>query len=351
MNAEPSPEPPPDSAARGPGPRARPASTAVLRALVLFLALLVVIALGATGLLWQKVAGMQESLARQSSDTQARALEARAAAREAQDLARETAARQAVADVKLGEAAVQRSQVDELLASVSRSRDETLVIDLESSLRLAQQQAQLTLSAEPLLAALRAADQRLERAAQPSLEPVRRAIARDIEHIGATQMTDTQALLGKLDDLVRQVDELPLANAMLAAGAGVRAGDTEPPAAEWWLRLWQQMRREAMRLLRVSRIDQPDAALLAPEQGYFLRENLKLRLLNVRVALLARQFVSARADAGAAALALNRYFDPAARRTQQVAHTLSDVQAQLKAVELPRVDETFSALATAAAGR
>ncbi|WP_326536437.1 uroporphyrinogen-III C-methyltransferase [Pseudorhodoferax sp.] len=351
MNAELSQEPLPGSAAAGPVSTARPPTGAVPRVLVLFLALLVVVALVAVGLLWQKVGGMQENLARQSSDTQARAMEARAAAREAQDLARETAARLAVTDAKLGEATLQRGQIDELLLSLSRSRDETLVVDLESSVRLAQQQAQLTLSAEPLLAALRTADQRLERAAQPRLEPVRRAIARDTEQIRSTQIADTQGMLEKLDDLVRQIDEVPLLNAVLASRPVQGEATVEPPAEHWWLRAWQLVRAEATRLVRVSRIDQPEAALLAPEQAYFLRENLKLRLLNVRMGLLARQFPSARADAAAAAFALHRYFDPAARRTQQFANTLSEVQAQLKSVELPRVDETLTALATAAAGR
>jgi uroporphyrin-3 C-methyltransferase len=104
-------------------------------------------------------------------------------------------------------------------------------------------------------------------------------------------------------------------------------------------------------LVRVSRIEQPDAALLSPEQSFFLRENLKLKLLNARLGLLARQTDSARADMAAAAAALSRYFDPAARRTQVVAGLLQQVQAQLKVIDLPRVDATLAALATAAAGR
>ncbi|HVR49590.1 MAG TPA: uroporphyrinogen-III C-methyltransferase [Pseudorhodoferax sp.] len=351
MNAEPSQEPLPGQSATGPAPAAQSPATTTPRVLVPFLALLAVLALAGVGLLWQKVGGMQENLARQSSDSQARAMEARASAREAQDLARETAARQAVTDAKLAEAVLQRGQIDELMLSLSRSRDETLVVDLESSIRLAQQQAQLTLSAEPLLAALRTADLRLERAAQPRLEPVRRAIARDTEQIRTTQITDTQGMLDKLDDLVRQIDDVPLLTAVLAANLARSTEPAEPAAEQWWQRAWQLARAEAQRLLRVSRIDQPEAALLAPDQAYFLRENLKLRLLNVRMGLLARQFPSARADASAAAYALHRYFDPAARRTQQFANTLSDVQSQLKSVELPRVDETLAALSTAAAGR
>jgi uroporphyrin-3 C-methyltransferase len=158
-------------------------------------------------------------------------------------------------------------------------------------------------------------------------------------------------MLEKLDDLVRQIDDVPLLNAVLASSLAKDAAAVEPAAEHWWLRAWQLVRAEAVRLMRVSRIDQPEAALIAPDQAYFLRENLKLRLLNVRMGLLARQFPSARADAAGAAFALHRYFDPAARRTQQFATTLSEVQAQLKSVELPRVDETLAALATAAAGR
>jgi uroporphyrin-3 C-methyltransferase len=104
-------------------------------------------------------------------------------------------------------------------------------------------------------------------------------------------------------------------------------------------------------LLRVSRIDRPEAVLLAPEQGFFLRENLKLKLLNARLALLSRQTESARADVAAASAALNRYFDPASRKTQAAAGLLQQIQGQMRAVELPRVDETLAALATAAAGR
>jgi uroporphyrin-3 C-methyltransferase len=99
------------------------------------------------------------------------AAEARASAKSPQELVRETAARLAVAEVRLSEVALQRSQLEDLIQSLSRSRDENLVVDIESALRLAQQQAQLTGSVEPLVATLKSADQRITRAAQPRLGP------------------------------------------------------------------------------------------------------------------------------------------------------------------------------------
>jgi uroporphyrin-III C-methyltransferase len=91
--------------------------------------------------------------------------------------------------------------------------------------------------------------------------------------------------------------------------------------------------------------------LVAPEQAFFLRENMKLKLLNVRLSLLARQNEAARTDVTAANSALYKYFDPASRRTQAVATQLQQVQAQVRTAELPRIEETLAALSTAAAGK
>jgi uroporphyrin-III C-methyltransferase len=329
----------------------RAGSVQVARGLVYFFLAVSGVALTSTAMLWQKLSTIQEQLARQSQEAGGNATAARALAREAQEVARESAARQALTEQKLNELALQRTQVEELIHSVSRSRDENLVVDIESGLRLAQQQAQLTGSAEPLLAELRSADKRLERAAQPRLSRVRAAIARDIERVRAASTSDVPGVLAKLDELSRLVDELPLANAVPAAGAGTPAKAGSSASRAWWETVWTQFREEARSLVRVSRIDQPEAVLLAPEHGFFLRENLKFKLLNARLGLLARQTDSARADVAAAMSALRKYFDPQARRTQHATALLQQVQSQLRTLELPRVDETLAVLAAAAAGR
>ena len=336
-------------------------------------------------LLWQKLDRIQEELARRSLDSGAQATEARALARQAQEATRELSVRQAVMETRISEVSLQRSQLEELMQTLSRSRDETLVVDVESALKLAQQQAQLAGTAEPLLAALRSAGQRIARAAQPRLNPLQRAILRDLERIQAANLTDVPLLLAKLDELSRLADELPLANGLntsaLIANAGLAVTPAPVPAARasaalstpstpvaavtaadsvwtlvsdakaWATRLLVNVWGEVGKLLRVSRIDQPEAALLTPDQGFFLRENLKLRLLNARMGLLSRQTDTARADLGMAGAWIGKYFDGSARKTQAAAQLLQQVQGQLKTSELPRLDETMAALATAAAGR
>ena len=362
MNPEPSdpstaPTVPPEGgagapAAAAPGQPAPAVRAPASRGLLLLVALLAVAALLLGGLLWDRMARMQEQLARQSADSGASATEARVLADQAQAQSRDMAARLAVMEARLGELALQRAQLDELMQSLNRSRDENLVVDLESAIRLAQQQAQLTGSVEPLLAALRSAEQRLSRTPQPRLAPVQRALARDQARIKSTPVSDITALLLKLDELSRLTAQLPLANAVghetspnSATAQPARAGDDA--TAPWWQSSLQQVRDELRALVRVSRIEDPEAVLLSPEQSFFVRENLRLMLLSARLSLLARQPDAARAELTTVAATLRKYFDPAARRTRAATALLQQVQEQMQALELPRADESLAALASA----
>lgn len=336
-------------------PVPRSPATSASRPLVLALGVVALLALLLNVMLWERLSTLQDQLARQTAEAGANAAEARLVARQTQEQERELAARQAVLEARLGEVALQRSQLEELMQSLSRSRDENLVVDIESAIRLAQQQAQLTGSVEPLLAALRSAEQRVQRVPQARLAPLQRALARDMARIKATPYIDTPTLLARLDELVRLADELPLANAVGPAPAAAveMAGkpSSEAGPGGWWQRSLQQALDEIRGLVRVSRIEHPEAVLLTPEQSFFVRENLKLLLLNARLGLLARQPEAARADLLKAAAALEKYFNATSRHTRSAAGLLMQTREQMKTLELPLVDDTLAALTTAAAGR
>ncbi len=314
-------------------------------------------------MLWQKLSNIQEQLARQTADSGAQAIEARTMARQASEVARDSAARLTINEARVSEVALQRTQLEDLMQSLSRSRDENLVVDIESGLRLALQQSQLTGSLEPVIAALKSSDQRIERAAQPRLAPLQRAIAHDLDSVNKSAVTDTSGLLGRVDDLTRQIDEIPLLNAVVYAStmrqrsakyANEPATPADPNEPRWKSMLntaWEAIAGEARGLVRVSRIDQPDAVLIAPQQAYFLRENLKLSLMNARLGILSRRLDSARMDLNNAKNSLHKYFDPDSRYTQRAIDTISQLQSNMQSMELPRLDETFTALTTAAAGR
>ena len=327
-------------------------STTLQRGLRLAIWVLLALALVSSGLLWQKLDNIQIQLARQSSEAGLSANQALVTARQAQDVAVDSAAKVALFDQRLAEVALQRSQLEELMQSLSRARDENLLVDMESALALAQQQAQLTGSMEPVVLTLQAVDLRLARAAQPRLARVQRAVAKDLARLKSMALVDTPALLVKMDELALLIDEIPLANAPPPKVLDKPKLARTPTEAvvQWGERLLQSVQTELKDLVRVSRINDPQAVLLSPEQSFFVRENLKLRVLNARLGLLARQVDAVRSDLKLTAATIGRYFDPGARNTQTALALVKQMQSEFGTFEQPRVDETLAALAAAAAG-
>ena len=319
----------------------------------------------------RQVSTLEQELVRRQDASQNQALEAQMLSKQAQDVARESAAKMALLEARVAEVVAQRSQLEDLVQSLSRSRDENVVVDIEAGIRVAIQQAAITGSTEPLVAVLKQSDERLARYDQPRLQGIRRAMLRDLDRIRAAGSIDVAVLTIRLDEAVRLMDELPLVSAPrepeevweAPPQPAAEAASSAQPAASatdlansssWWAagralgrRVWNEVRS----LVRVSRIDQADAVLMAPEQAFFLRENLKLRLLNARLALLSRQFDTAQADLKVVQDAVQRYFDQQSRRTSHVSEVVRQVAVQARAVSVPRPDDTLAALAAVEVGR
>ena len=319
----------------------------------------------------QRTKALEQELVRRQQDSQGQAIEAHALAKQAQEIARAMESKVALLDGRVAETALQRSQLEDLIQQLSRSRDENVLADIDAALRVAVQQTAITGSAEPLGAALRQAEQRLARMNQPRVERVRRALARDLDRTLAVSVADIATLTIKLDEAVRSVDELPLLaqaeRRTPAAALATRPAASAPAAASvvalnnpaswlpWVHQGWDAVAgpvwREVKGLIRVTRIDNPEAMLVAPEQAWFLRENLKLRLLNARLALMSRQFDAVQSDLRDVQSALDRYFDRSSRRTALTADLLRQVTVQARQLNVPRPDESLAALAAAQAGR
>jgi len=328
----------------------------------------------------QRVKSLEQDLVRRQQTSQVDATEARVAAKQALDSVRDLNGKLGVLDERVAESQMQRSQVEDLIQSLSRSRDENVLADVEASLRVAMQQAALTGSTDPIVTILKQSDDRLARYNNPRLERVRRAVARDLDRVRTASAVDVPSLTIRLDEAVRMVDELPLvstperataagraaaASAAAAApsaraaakAASAASGAASAPLPAWLASLqhtWEgfsvPLLTELKQAVRVTSIEHPEAALMTPEQSFFLRENLKLRLLNARLAILSRQFDLSQADLQQAQAALDRYFDHGSRRVVAVSDLLRQVSAQARQVSFPRPDDTLAAISAAVAG-
>ena len=324
----------------------------------------------------QRVKSLEQELVRRQQSSQDDATEAKLLSKQALDSVRDANGKLGVLDERVAESQLERSQVEDLIQSLSRSRDENVLADMEAALRVAMQQAALTGSTDPIVAVLKQSDDRLARYNNPRLDRVRRAVARDLDRVRTTSVVDVPLLSIRLDEAVRLVDELPLvstperatatgrAAAASAAQHGVAAARPAsaasgvPAAAPAWIaslqRAWDGFSvpffSELQQAVRVTSIEHPEAMLMTPDQSFFLRENVKLRLLNARLSILSRQFDLAQADLQQAQTALDRYFDHNSRRVVAVSDLLRQVSAQARQVSFPRPDDTLSAIAAAVAG-
>ncbi|HTD03061.1 uroporphyrinogen-III C-methyltransferase, partial [Undibacterium sp.] len=221
------------------------------------------------------------------------------------------------------------------------------------------------------LIALQNADSRLAKSDKPQFITIRRAIAKDIERLKALPALDLIGIALRLDSVITQVDHIPLwadeksvvsatppkaplrvlPKSNLNAKNTKKATPEETPENTWSMRMqdaWQsfstEMWGEVRQLVRVRNVETPDALLLTPSQGYFARENLKLRLLNARLALLSRNESTFRSDMIAAQDAISKYFDTRAKQTQTVQAMLRQVQSSNLSIEMPTLSDSLNAV-------
>ena len=307
----------------------------------------VVLAAALTALFWidvrNRIGGTQEELARRLQDIDASSREARAIARQAQDALRDSQARITQLEGRLAESQSQQLALEALYQDLSRNRDEWQLAEIEQVLAIASQQLQLAGNVRAALLALQLAEARLARADRPQFVPVRRALARDIERLRATPSIDLPSMTVRLDALIAAVDSLPLAFDERTERSAPR--DAPAPASSGTMaRLGAEIWNELKQLVVVRKMTGNEPPLLAPQQAYFVRENLRLRLLNARVSLLTRDEAGYREDLRFAQSWVQRYFDTRSRQGGDALAQLKQLSSTSISFELPTISDSLEAV-------
>lgn len=315
------------------------------------LMLALIVALGAAGFTayqWHQDRGEENSLrselARRLAGMETQNKDAALRVQQVAQALRDAEIKVGVLESKLAESQNQQIALEALYQELSRNRDEWAFADIEQSVLLASQQLQIAANVRTALIGLENVETRLQRMDQPRYSALRRALARDIERLKALPLVDVYGTGARLDDAIAAIDRLPLA--MDARARPDAEAATPAPAAELpaWERVVREAWRELRQLVRVQNSGVQDATLLAPEQTFFLRENLKLRLLGARIALLSRDGRSYQGDLRAALAALERHFDVRDSSVAATAAALRKLQAAQVQIDLPDLRETLEAL-------
>jgi uroporphyrin-3 C-methyltransferase/uroporphyrinogen III methyltransferase/synthase len=311
--------------------------------------------------------------------------------RQATDALRDSQNRLAALEAKLSDSVAQQAQLERLYQELAQSRNDAVLAEVESTMVSASQQLQLGGNVRAALLALQDADARLDRIRLPPQSPIRRAVAADLVLLRQAEAVDVGALAAKLETISEGIDKMPLLSeprvpgkpdgraspqvkkptATIAEASGSASGSPLESASDsrlspariaallglgpegWTRRLadWSLVFQELGHWVRVRRIDRPDAMLLAPEQAWFVRENLKLRLAQARWALLTRNDVVLRFDLEQAAETLEHWFDRDQGLVAQAILTLGQIRSVSSNVPLPSIHQSLSAIRLVRAAR
>ncbi len=125
---------------------------------------------------------------------------------------------------------------------------------------------------------MESADQRISALNDPSLVPLRKAMAKDITSLKAVPLVDRDGLVLKLTALQQQVDQLPLANAILPEAEVVERAAVSQNINDWKDNLMTSLKDFGDNFITFRTRDGNVIPLLSPEQHFYLRENIKAKL-------------------------------------------------------------------------
>lgn len=314
----------------------------------------------------RELGSLREELAQRLKTGESATTETKVIVKSVQDVTKELQAKVNVLEGKQVEAQSQQLALEHLYQELSRNRDDWALAEIEQVLSTASQQLQLAGNVQGAVIALQNADNRLSRSDKPQFIIIRRAIAKDLERLKALPTVDLTGVALRLDSIIGQIDSMPLladekpvvpATQPKTSRRVAKNAEPKSPASkageasDWIARLqdtWEswtnEMWTEIRQLIRVRNVEVSDALLLSPTQAYYARENLKLRLLNARLALLTRNESAFRSDLIAAQDAIAKYFDTRAKQTQTTQALLRQVQASNLSIEMPTLAESLNAV-------
>ncbi|MDE2175157.1 MAG: uroporphyrinogen-III C-methyltransferase [Betaproteobacteria bacterium] len=356
------------SAAASPEPAAMPPSAELTKSAPVGLPgarwvwpVLVALVVALVAMAWwlnNRLYATQAEIAQRLQTATTDAIEAKTLTKQASDSVRDLTTRLAVLESRQQDFAAQRQALETLYADFAKTRDQARLSETGQLIALAQQQAQLIGNVQPLIATLQSADARLARSPNPKAQILRRAVQSDLTRLRSAVTPDIAAAAHKLNDLAALVDSLRLVSAAGPAhGASVPGTPPVAPVSaagpRWapWLGDWfERFRASLVQLFGITRVGSRDALLASPQQGEFLRENLKLRILNARLDLLSRNAVAYRSDMRGIDEALKTYFDKRQPRMVQ-ALSLARQAAQLDLSANPAANlESLAVLSTLDSG-
>ncbi|NMH65157.1 uroporphyrinogen-III C-methyltransferase [Shewanella salipaludis] len=224
-----------------------------------------------------------------------------------------------------------QTQLQQRVAALAqRNPNHWMAAEADYLVRMAGRKLWLERDPQTAAGLLKAADERILAMKDPALMPVRKALARDIAATAAIKGTDIAGTVFTLDAIIGQLDKLPLNRAEAQAGTDVQAEDAMTDSLSDWrqnlAKTWKALSED---FITIRKRTTDIAPLLAPDQQWYLLENIRNKLLQSQLALYNYDEVNYRQSLALARKWIQQYFNLNDNKTKETLAAL-DALATLK---------------------
>jgi uroporphyrin-III C-methyltransferase len=240
--------------------------------------------------------------------------------------------------------------IEKVYEDLDRSLDSWALEEVEQLLRIANHSLQLSGDVSTAVAGLELADRRLEELANPAFLPVRERLADNITALKSLDPVDTPGLSLRLAGMAAKVEGLPLDETTqrpIVGGSAESedAGSADPGAeSNRWLDAGGELLQDLSKLVRIQNIEEPAKPLLAPDQRYFLYNNLRLMFSGAQIAALRKDTATFRENLEQAAGWIRDYFDTGHQGVQQLLSDVESMSGNELSPELPDISGSLNEL-------
>ncbi len=257
----------------------------------------------------------------------------------------ETDTRFKLLEADLTESIGKQKILEGLYQDLAPNRNETIMEEVEQLLLIANQQLRLANNVKSAIVAMQEADVRLQRINHPQISHLQSVLAKDMDLLKAVPKVDTVGIGLSIDSLAETIDQLPLAMEEAlppktndASHKPQTSGGMLGMLQDFLLEIWTDIKK----LVRIEHVGKQD--IPPPSHSYFLRENLKLRLLAAHNALLARNAINFKAYLKTSIEWINKHFNNKSKLGISMLETLSQLHSNEIAIDLPNISTSYDAV-------
>ena len=237
------------------------------------------------------------------------------------------------------------NDIETLRAKDTHLRKDWLIDEAEYLLQLANYRLLFDRDIKTAIVALNTADTRLRDTGDPGVVPVRKVIAESVQALKDVPQADLAGMSLALSAIDKDVDKLPLNTPDPQSKAQTQQESmTETRKVKTWSDLPVAVWHDLKGLIVIRNHEKPVEPLIAPDQRFFLTENLRLQIEQARLAMLSGQAEIYKERINTAIQWIKKYFDNESVQTQAALTTLQQLQNSAIAPPLPDISKPYRLL-------